>query len=169
MVQRLTVQMCRAATVQEFLERFEIGKILGVGGAPPLPSTTSCRQAQGAHSPPTYLPSQGSRWSSAARTSKLARKSPSRCSACMPAWVACRRQRWSATIAEHTNLLQVVEKARYEQGDNSLLREIEILCKVGWTATTRHARDCQHSSSVPHAATRCRSTTRTASGCMPST
>jgi hypothetical protein len=26
--------------------------------------------------------------------------------------------------------LQVVEKARYEQGDNSLLREIEILCKV---------------------------------------
>ncbi len=51
MVQRLTVQMCRAATVQEFLERFEIGKILGVGGAPPQPSLTAWDSSAGRISP----------------------------------------------------------------------------------------------------------------------
>ena len=41
---------------------------------------------------------------------------------------------------EHLRSLQVVEKARYEQGDNSLLREIEILCKACAARLNAHQR-----------------------------
>jgi hypothetical protein len=39
--------------------------------------------------------------------------------------------------------LQVVDKSRYAAGDNSLEREIQVLCKVGSSSINRSSRLCR--------------------------
>jgi len=133
-VQRLTVQMCRAATVQEFLERFEIGKILGVGGAPPLPNFADQDRALGRHPLICCCRLLGGQ-----ERKEQADWPGSRHQGAQLCLILTAARCAFGLLLSAIQSLQVVEKARYEQGDNSLLREIEILCKVGGNATARPA------------------------------
>lgn len=118
--------MTSAVTVQDFLNRYEIGATVGVGGK------TACHCFSRVLSSPLCQPdSRVLHFAGFAVVKKgKDRKTGQPVAIKVRHWNNARVLFHVYCMASMLCLMQVVDKSRYATGDNSLQREIQVLCKV---------------------------------------
>ena len=131
--------------MQQFLERYEVGETVGVGGERGLEGKCGHFAGQCTSEPTLYAIAAGFavvKKGRDKRTGDPVAIKVGQEQGLLRKWEACNKPLPLSAVF----FSQVVDKSRYAAGDNSLEREIQVLCKVraaGLTACCVHVRHLQ--------------------------